>query len=326
MTVSSSASRNYYSGNGATTVFAYTFKIFDESQVKVIARAADGTETVKTLTTHYTVSGVGTSGGNVTMLVAPASGTKLTLVRNVPLTQETDYTPNDPFPAESHEAALDKLTMLVQQLQEQVNRALAFSPSSAFSSVAFPDLIAGYYIRGNAAGTGLEAVQGLTAPVFDANTTFTAHATFENNTYVIGTLYTEGDIYFQLGNISFEGVTVQSNGTDWYMNGDFIDSAMFYNPFNEQVTKTSNYTLTNDDYTVLADTTAGSFNVTLLTAVGRRGRRYTVKCIGTSNSVTVNTTNSQQIDNGLTGGGTSVTYAQPTSKTFESNGTGWFIV
>jgi hypothetical protein len=83
MTVSSATNRVSYNGNGSTTVFAYTFKIFDEDDLTVIIRAANGTETTKTITTHYTVSGVGNSGGgNVTMLTAPASGETLVIIRD----------------------------------------------------------------------------------------------------------------------------------------------------------------------------------------------------------------------------------------------------
>ena len=57
MTVSSTTVKNSYSGNGSTTAFAYTFKIFANTDLQVIIRSSTGTETVKTLTTHYTVSG-----------------------------------------------------------------------------------------------------------------------------------------------------------------------------------------------------------------------------------------------------------------------------
>jgi hypothetical protein len=71
------------------------------------------------------VTGAGNeAGGSITMLVAPPTGTQLIVVRNVPATQETDYLANDPFPAESHERALDKLTMLVQQNKLESDRAL----------------------------------------------------------------------------------------------------------------------------------------------------------------------------------------------------------
>ena len=140
MTVSSQTSRVSYAGNGSTTAFAVSFYFLADSHLKVILRAADGSETVKTLTADYTVSGAGNpSGGTVTMNVAPTSGATLVIVRNVPLTQETDYQANDDFPAESHERALDKLTMEVQQLQEQVDRSAKLpvtNPTDADALVA----------------------------------------------------------------------------------------------------------------------------------------------------------------------------------------------
>ena len=68
MTVSSTTVKNSYSGNGSTTQFAYGYKIFADSDLIVIIRTdSTGAETVKTLTTHYTVSNAGNaSGGNVT--------------------------------------------------------------------------------------------------------------------------------------------------------------------------------------------------------------------------------------------------------------------
>ena len=59
MTISTTTIKNSYSGNGSTSVFNYTFKITDEDHIQVIIRSAAGTETTKTKTTHYTVSGVG---------------------------------------------------------------------------------------------------------------------------------------------------------------------------------------------------------------------------------------------------------------------------
>ena len=138
MTVSSSTNKVSYAGNSSTTVFAYTFKIFDEDDLTVIIRAANGTETTKTITTHYTVSGVGSAGGgNVTMLTAPATGETLVIIREQDLIQELDIVPNDPFPADSVEAALDKLTFMVQQQQETLNRALKASKTTTISTTEF---------------------------------------------------------------------------------------------------------------------------------------------------------------------------------------------
>jgi len=138
MTVSSSTSRVSYNGNGSTTVFAYTFKVFDQDDLTVIIRSANGTETVKTITTHYTVSGVGSAGGgNVTMLTAPASGETIVILREQDLIQEFDLVPNDPFPAQLMEDALDKLTFMVQQHSEELDRAIKASRTNTIGSTEF---------------------------------------------------------------------------------------------------------------------------------------------------------------------------------------------
>jgi hypothetical protein len=138
MTVSSSTARVSYSGNGSTVDFAVGFYFLENSHLQVIIRAANGTETVKTITTDYTVAGAGNpAGGTVTMLTAPVSGETLVVVRNVPLTQQTDYQANDPFPAETHEEALDKLTMLTQQLQDGLTRSIKLSRTNTMSSTEF---------------------------------------------------------------------------------------------------------------------------------------------------------------------------------------------
>ena len=140
MTISSTTVKNSYSGNGSTTAFAYTFKIFANTDLQVIIRSSTGTETVKTLTTHYTVSGVGdASGGNVTFTSGntPASGETVVIRRAVPQTQAIDYIANDPFPAESHEEGLDRATMTTQQVQEELDRAIKLSRTNTITSTEF---------------------------------------------------------------------------------------------------------------------------------------------------------------------------------------------
>jgi hypothetical protein len=138
MTISSTTVKNSYSGNGSTTVFAYTFKILDDDEIQVIIRSSTGTETVKTKTTHYTVSGVGSSGGgNITFLTAPTSTQTVVLRRLTTQTQETDYVANDPFPADSHEEALDRVTMVAQEIQEELGRAIKLSKTNTMTSTEF---------------------------------------------------------------------------------------------------------------------------------------------------------------------------------------------
>ena len=138
MTISSTTVKVSYSGNGSTTVFAYTFKILDDDEIQVIIRSSTGTETVKTKTTHYTVSGVGSSaGGNITFLTAPTATQTVVLRRLTTQTQETDYVANDPFPANSHEDALDRITMVAQEIQEELGRAIKLSKTNTMTSTEF---------------------------------------------------------------------------------------------------------------------------------------------------------------------------------------------
>jgi hypothetical protein len=139
MTVSSTTTKDSYSGDGSTTVFAYTFKIFDDDDITVILRTtATGNETVQTKTTDYSVSGVGdANGGNITFVTAPPATQTVVLLRSTAQTQLTDYTPNDPFPAEAHEDALDKLTFIAQEIQEELGRSLKVSQTNSIATASF---------------------------------------------------------------------------------------------------------------------------------------------------------------------------------------------
>lgn len=125
MTIASETRRSGpYNGNGSTTVFAYGFRIVDEAHLEVVKLGTDGTETILTITTDYTVSGVGDSGGgSITMTAAPATGETITIIRKVPLTQEIDLQNQGPYLAEVIEDGLDLAVMRDQELQEQIDRA-----------------------------------------------------------------------------------------------------------------------------------------------------------------------------------------------------------
>jgi hypothetical protein len=140
MTISSTTVRNSYNGDGSTATFSYTFKIFANSDLQVIIRSANGTETIKTLTTHYTVSGAGSAGGGSITFTAgniPISTETVVIRRNLPQTQAIDYIANDPFPAESHEEGLDRAMMAIQQLQEEVTRSIKLSKTNTMNSTEF---------------------------------------------------------------------------------------------------------------------------------------------------------------------------------------------
>ena len=136
MLVSNEISKNQYVGDGSATEFAYTFPILDSTHIEVYRQLSTETALEAKLVPaeEYTVEGAGVeSGGKVVFKVAPSSGTKLSILRNVPITQLYQYQELDSFPAESHENALAKLTMICQGMDERLDRAIVVSPTDTIT-------------------------------------------------------------------------------------------------------------------------------------------------------------------------------------------------
>ncbi|HJS34991.1 MAG TPA: hypothetical protein VJ766_05840 [Pseudoxanthomonas sp.] len=131
MTVSSEVSSVSYAGDGVSTVFPIPYYFLLASDLEVLVIDSNGAIEAYTLDADYSVSGAGNqAGGQITLLGSPIPvGRTLVANREPPATQETDYQANDPFPAEEHEKALDKLTMLVQRLTRTFGNALRYPVS-----------------------------------------------------------------------------------------------------------------------------------------------------------------------------------------------------
>jgi len=160
MTIATDTARTGpYSGNGSTVAFAYGFKVIDQAHLVVtLTVTATGVETVQTLTTHYSVSGVGeSSGGNVTMETAPTSAQTLTISRAVTKSQTTDLVNRGAVQPEVLETALDRGVQMAQDLDEQMTRSVKLPVSTDLSSVSatLSAPVGGAYLLWNATGTAL---------------------------------------------------------------------------------------------------------------------------------------------------------------------------
>jgi hypothetical protein len=185
MTISNQDARTGpYNGNGSTTSFAYDFKVIDEDHLVVTLKDSSDVETVQTITTNYTVTGVGAAGGGtVEMVTAPASGETLTISRAVPLTQEVDLANRGGVQPEVLETAYDKLTQALQDQEELHSRVPRFPVSSALTNVELPlTLVANTALVVNAGGTGYTtgptaaAISGAAAEAAAAAASATASA------------------------------------------------------------------------------------------------------------------------------------------------------
>lgn len=165
MSFTNQTKKNTYSGDGVTAAFAFSFPILTATDLLVQIKDTNGTVTSKTITTHYTVSGTGNrtgftdyTSGTVTFTAGniPASTDTIIIKRNVSATQETDYTEKGAFPAETHERALDKLTMLHLQQQEDLDRSIKTDSAVSGFDGTLPTPVANKFIKIDSAGTGLE--------------------------------------------------------------------------------------------------------------------------------------------------------------------------
>lgn len=141
MTVTTTSNKVVYpSADGVQTAYAYPFKVFAASDLQVyVAGVLQGG--------GYSVDNVGNpTGGNVNFNVAPVLGANVTIIRVEPYTQTTSYPANGKFPAKAHEDALDKLTMICQQLQAMIGQQPALSPLSSFTGPVLDDPVIGGYL------------------------------------------------------------------------------------------------------------------------------------------------------------------------------------
>lgn len=148
MTVSNTPNSFQYTGNGTTTLFAYGNVFFVTSDLVVtlfdtVANAAVSPAPVLngSGTYDYTVTGTFNAAtgefpnGTVTFNNAPLSNHRITLSRAVPPTQQTQLLDNAKFPAAAVNAALDRLTILVQQNLATLASALQFPASDPLGLV-----------------------------------------------------------------------------------------------------------------------------------------------------------------------------------------------
>lgn len=147
MTVSSTENRKQYAGNGATTSFATSPVVFFVAAdlTVYIVNNTTGAVTNLTLNTHYTVSGGGGSTGTVNLAGGSSphgallTGTTLVIVRDLAITQASDFVNNDSSDAEVAEDALDRLTMIAQQLDARLDRSIAQQDSDTINLGLLPN-------------------------------------------------------------------------------------------------------------------------------------------------------------------------------------------
>jgi hypothetical protein len=173
MSVSSSTSQISYAGNtSAVTAYPIPFPFQLTADITAVLITVSGAATPLVNGTDFTVTGGGGLTGSLVTAVAVINTSTVTIFRAVPVTQLSSFTTGDKLPAKAIEYALDKLTMILQQI------ALLVSPNSAFASGSAP------FVLGLGAVGGSPAwVPVSTAPLADGAITpvklSTGHPTWD---------------------------------------------------------------------------------------------------------------------------------------------------
>lgn len=163
MTVSSTNRKaGPFIGNNVTTAFPFAFRMFETDDLLVVRLdVATNVETALVIDLDFTATlnadQDNSPGGTVTLLSPLATGTTLVITSDVPPLQETVLTNQGGFYPNVLNAALDRLTILVQQNARDIARSFLMPLSAGASAPTIQNSPNGY-LQWNADGTDILAV------------------------------------------------------------------------------------------------------------------------------------------------------------------------
>lgn len=206
MTVSTSTRVIRHPGNSFSDVFPFNFRIDEAEHVHVILEEIATGNRTELAQTEYTITGLGSANGG--SIQYPVSGSPildthaLIIYREVPLTQDLDITNQSGFFPNTVEQQLDHTTFQIQQVNEEVSRAvrvpigeesIPFPPAAVRAGKVFgfdhdgkPDAIALTFIPGSNAETVAGETPGdVGLELLSAETFGQARAAIETPPYAI---------------------------------------------------------------------------------------------------------------------------------------------
>ncbi len=139
MAVSNTTTSTTYQGDGSTVSFPITAAIQANSQVKVsLYNASTTVTTILVAGAHYTHPAAD-PGVSILMVTAPTADEQLTVYRETPKTQTIDYIGSGAFLAESHEAGMDRMVMMIQELALAIANVTVTVPVGSGALVRLAD-------------------------------------------------------------------------------------------------------------------------------------------------------------------------------------------
>lgn len=151
------SNRVTYTGAGNQDTYSVPFPFLSEEDLVLELVNTDDEVVPLVLDTDYTVD---VDDETITLLAGNlSSGYLLTIRRVLSLTQETQLRNQGPYFPETIESAIDRVVMIAQQLQEQINRAITISSADETVDMELPiaALRSGKFLAFDADGTPIMA-------------------------------------------------------------------------------------------------------------------------------------------------------------------------
>ena len=164
ITISDSTPRVQYTATGGQTTFAVNFEFFVNADLKVYNGTTLLTYNASpSSASQYSVSGAGqTGGGSITLGGGATVNDKITIYRDMSIARATDFPTSGAFQVDSLNEELDKLTAMVQQVENDTKYSPKFPQTTSTGfNLTFPELSASKVISVNSGGTALEAVHSI---------------------------------------------------------------------------------------------------------------------------------------------------------------------
>ena len=164
ITISNTEPRVQYTATGGQTTFAVNFEFFDNADLKVYNGTSLLTYNASpSSASQYSVTGAGVSGGgSITLGGGATTDDKITIYRDMDIARSTDFPTSGAFQIDSLNEELDKLTAMVQQVENDTKYSPKFSQTTTTGfDLTFPDLVANKVLATNSAGTALTMEQEL---------------------------------------------------------------------------------------------------------------------------------------------------------------------
>lgn len=235
MTVPSEDTRSGpYACNGSQTNFVVDFPFMEAADLEVVLIESTGAETVLTLTTNYTVAGGAVAGvpaaGSITTLATYATGRSIGIRRAPVIKQTVNLGVGAGVPSRTVNTALDRQTMFIQRIQDELGRVPKFRRfSNLYGTAVFPEPLNGSAIGWSGGVLANVDLAGITEYQNDADGAVerTVHDRLSDDRLSLKEFGAEGDgVANDTSAISLWVLAMQVTGkSGWIPEGVYLDTA-----------------------------------------------------------------------------------------------------